>query len=265
MLIIGLRWSIGSPTGAGASLPVFLAGALHSCSYYDGATTVPGRVASGPARRPTAPEALPVPVAASVAAAEAKKVPRRMSDTLRRAPRRKRRMKPAYVVVTPARDEERTIAATIESMLRQTVRPLRWVIVNDGSTDRTRALVEKHLAAHPWIELIERADRGFRALGGGVVDAFNEGFARVAGLPWDFVVKFDADLSFDARYFEDLLERFEADPKLGMASGKTFLVENGAQVDRVVPRRSRARSSRRCTGAPASRRSAGSRRGAAGT
>lgn len=136
-------------------------------------------------------------------------------------------MKRAYVVVTPARDEERTIALTIESMLRQTVRPLRWVIVNDGSTDRTRELIEPHLAANPWIELMDRSNRGFRALGGGVVDAFNEGFERARDLPWDFVVKLDADLSFDARYFENLLLRFEADPELGMASGKTFLLQAG--------------------------------------
>ena len=136
-------------------------------------------------------------------------------------------MKRDYVVVTPARDEERTIAHTIESMLRQTVRPLRWVIVNDGSSDGTRAVVESYLPANPWIELVDRRDRGHRALGGGVVEAFAEGFAHVADLPWDYVVKFDADQSFDARYFECLLERFEADPKLGMASGKTFLVENG--------------------------------------
>jgi len=136
-------------------------------------------------------------------------------------------MKRAYVVVTPARDEERTIALTIESMLRQTVRPLRWVIVNDGSTDRTRALIEPHLAANPWIELMDRSNRGFRALGGGVIDAFDEGFARVCDLPWDFVVKLDADLSFDADYFENLLGRFDTDPELGMASGKTFLLQDG--------------------------------------
>lgn len=136
-------------------------------------------------------------------------------------------MRTRYIVITPARDEERTIELTIESMLAQTVKPLRWVIVDDGSTDQTRALVEKHLAANPWIELMQRENRGFRALGGGVVDAFNEGFARVRALPWDFVVKLDADLSFDAHYFEDLLRRFEADPKLGMASGKTFLLKDG--------------------------------------
>lgn len=134
-----------------------------------------------------------------------------------------------YVVITPARDEERTIGSTLDSMLAQTIRPLRWVIVNDGSTDRTREIVAARLAAHPWIEIVDRTDRGHRALGGGVVDAFNEGLARVRDLPWDFVVKLDADLSFQPGYFEGLLRRFEADPKLGMASGKTFLIEGGAK------------------------------------
>jgi len=138
-------------------------------------------------------------------------------------------LKQGYVVVTPARDEERTIELTIESMLRQTIRPLAWVIVDDGSTDRTRELVEKHLAANPWISCIPRTNRGFRALGGGVIDAFNEGFARVKDLPWEFVVKLDADLSFEPDYFERLLARFDADPKLGMASGKTFLLEHGVK------------------------------------
>jgi glycosyltransferase involved in cell wall biosynthesis len=136
-------------------------------------------------------------------------------------------MKNRYIVITPARDEERTIELTIESMLAQTRKPLRWVIVDDGSTDQTRALVEKHLAANPWITLMQRENRGFRALGGGVVDAFNEGFEPVRALPWDFVVKLDADLSFDAHYFENLLRRFDSDPKLGMASGKTFLLQDG--------------------------------------
>jgi glycosyltransferase involved in cell wall biosynthesis len=138
-------------------------------------------------------------------------------------------MSASYVVVTPARDEERTIERTIESMVAQTVRPLRWVIVDDGSTDATRSLVEKHLPANPWMELVVRSNRGFRALGGGVVEAFEEGLARVRDLPWDFVVKLDADLSFQPGYFEGLIRRFAADQTLGMASGKTFLVEGGTK------------------------------------
>ncbi|RIL06864.1 MAG: glycosyltransferase family 2 protein [Proteobacteria bacterium] len=138
-------------------------------------------------------------------------------------------MNQRYVVITPARDEERTIELTVRSMLAQTIAPLRWVVVDDGSTDRTRELLERHRSAAPWIDVVPRRNRGFRALGGGVVDAFNEGFERVRPLPWEFVVKLDADLSFEPRYFENLLRRFDADPKLGMASGKTFLVNDGVR------------------------------------
>ncbi|MDJ0868375.1 MAG: glycosyltransferase family A protein [Myxococcota bacterium] len=136
-------------------------------------------------------------------------------------------MKDRYVVITPARDEEETIEHTIGSMLAQQVRPLRWVIVDDGSTDRTSEIARRYADAHDWIELLVRENRGYRALGGGVVDTFDAGLAQLAGLDWDYVVKLDADLSFGPDYFENLLRRFEADPQLGMASGKTFLIEDG--------------------------------------
>ena len=136
-------------------------------------------------------------------------------------------MRKGFVVITPTRDEERTIEATIRSMLGQRARPLRWVIVNDGSTDRTAALVEKYLPDNAWMELVTRQDRGYRALGGGVVEAFNCGLARVGDLDWDYVVKLDADLEFEPDYFENMLRHFAENPRLGMASGKTFLVRNG--------------------------------------
>jgi glycosyltransferase involved in cell wall biosynthesis len=139
-------------------------------------------------------------------------------------------MKTAYVVISPVRDEEETIEATLGSMLAQTVPPRRWIIVNDGSRDRTREIVERHLRHCEWIELLDREDRGFRSLGAGVVEAFNAGLERVRGADWDFVVKLDGDLSFAPDYFESLLRRFDADPRLGMASGKTFLLRHGRKV-----------------------------------
>ncbi len=137
-------------------------------------------------------------------------------------------MKRRYVVITPTRDEEATVERTLRSMIAQTERPLRWLIVNDGSTDRTREIIARHLPQNPWIQLIDRVDRGFRALGGGVVQAFEEGLAQ-AGSDWDYVVKLDADLEFGPDYFERMLSHFEANSKLGMASGRTFLVRNGAK------------------------------------
>lgn len=137
-------------------------------------------------------------------------------------------MRRRYVVITPTRDEEATVGSTLRSMIAQTVRPERWVIVNDGSTDRTREIVAREMAGHPWIVLVDRVDRGFRALGGGVVQAFQDGLAR-AGDDWDFVVKLDADLEFAPDYFERMLRHFEQQPSLGMASGKTFLVRDGVK------------------------------------
>src|SRR5690606_15000440 len=92
---------------------------------------------------------------------------------------------PSIVIVSPTRDEERTVARTIRSMLAQTLRPTRWVIVNDGSTDRTRAIIDEAIAGHDWIECIDRGDRGHRALGQGVVEAFYAGFERVRASAWD--------------------------------------------------------------------------------
>lgn len=139
-------------------------------------------------------------------------------------------MRRKYLLITPARDEAETIEATIHSVLAQTVPPARWIIVDDGSTDRTREIAEGFLSRCPWLEVLALPDRGFRALGGGVVEAFRAGLERAGDLDWDFVVKLDADLSFQPDYFERLLQRFEADPRLGMASGKTFLLRRGRKV-----------------------------------
>jgi biofilm PGA synthesis N-glycosyltransferase PgaC len=124
-----------------------------------------------------------------------------------------------YAIVSPVRDEERHIEKTIRSVIGQTVKPAQWVIVDDGSTDRTAAIVERYLPKHPWITLVRRENRGYRKLGGGVVDAFYDGYAQVRA-PWDFMVKLDGDLSFGPRYFEELLKRFARDSRLGIASGQ---------------------------------------------
>ena len=76
-----------------------------------------------------------------------------------------------YVVITPARNEEDNIGHTIVSMLAQSQRPMRWVIVNDGSSDRTAELIDAAAAKYPWILAHHRPDRGYRNQGGGVVEA----------------------------------------------------------------------------------------------
>lgn len=135
---------------------------------------------------------------------------------------------PKYVVITPVRNEAAYIEKTLTSMVAQTVKPAQWIIVNDGSTDRTGQIVSDYAAQYPWIRLINREDRGFRQRGPGVVDAFYEGFGQITHTYYDVVVKLDGDLSFEPNYFEELLNQFAANPRLGIASGQTY-VFNGRE------------------------------------
>jgi glycosyltransferase involved in cell wall biosynthesis len=127
------------------------------------------------------------------------------------------------LVVSPVRNEGEFLQQTIDSMVTQAVRPAAWIIVDDGSTDDTSAIVERAAAKHNWIRLYRRPDRGVRKVGGGVVDAFNEGLEQHNLDDFEYVCKFDGDLAFGPRYFEGLLEKFQADPQLGTASGKSWI------------------------------------------
>ena len=121
-----------------------------------------------------------------------------------------------YVLITPARNEEKFIRKTLESMVAQTSLPERWVIVDDGSTDRTAEIVESYAKRHPWIELVRRSQRSDRNFAG-KVHAFNDGLERVQSLPFDVVGNLDADISFGPDYFEFLLRKFRSLPTLGVA------------------------------------------------
>jgi glycosyltransferase involved in cell wall biosynthesis len=140
-----------------------------------------------------------------------------------------------YVVITPVRDEEEHLPSTIESMIRQTILPQQWIIVNDGSRDSTGQIIDDYAARFPWIRAVHRADRGFRKAGGGVVDAFNDGYRALDGGDWEFVVKFDGDLIFDSDYFEKCFDEFDREPKLGVGGGVICYVENGVKRFEEAP------------------------------
>ena len=128
-----------------------------------------------------------------------------------------------YVLITPAHNEAAFIEKTLDSMAAQTLLPERWVIVDDGSTDRTAEIVQGYTARFPWIELLRRSQRLDRSFAG-KVDAFNAGFERAASIPFDVIGNLDADLSFERDYLEFLLRKFCEDPKLGVA-GTPFTEE----------------------------------------
>jgi glycosyltransferase involved in cell wall biosynthesis len=120
-----------------------------------------------------------------------------------------------YVLITSARNEEAFIAKTLDSVVNQTVLPERWVIVDDGSTDRTPEIVERYADRYPWIDLVrlpQRQDRNFAAK----VYAFNAGFERVRSLEFEAIGNLDADISFGPDQFEFLMQKLIEDPSLGV-------------------------------------------------
>jgi glycosyltransferase involved in cell wall biosynthesis len=122
---------------------------------------------------------------------------------------------PTYALVTAARDEAQFIELTLKSVAAQTVRPLKWVIVSDGSTDGTDNIVRRHAADHPWIELVRMPERRERHFAGKVY-AFNAGYARLRDLRYEAIGSLDADISFDDDYFSFLLQKLAENPRLGL-------------------------------------------------
>ena len=133
-----------------------------------------------------------------------------------------------YLLLTPARNEEAFIEQTIESVIAQTIRPAHWLIISDGSRDRTDEIVSRYAQQHPWIELYRMPDRESRDFGG-KARSFNTGYNLIKNLPHDAVVSLDADLTFDPEYFEFLLDRLAADPALGIVG--TPFSEDGITYD----------------------------------
>jgi glycosyltransferase involved in cell wall biosynthesis len=119
------------------------------------------------------------------------------------------------VLITPARDEAQFIELTLKSVVAQTARPVKWVIVSDGSTDGTDDIVSRYAADHPWIELVRMPERSERHFAG-KVHAFNAGYAKVTSLDYEVIGNLDADVSFEPGHFEFLVSRFVQDLRLGV-------------------------------------------------
>jgi poly-beta-1,6-N-acetyl-D-glucosamine synthase len=135
-----------------------------------------------------------------------------------------------YLLVTPCRDEAKYARRTLDSIAAQTVPPSLWIVVDDGSTDDTPAILAEYVAKLPYLKVIRRDDRGFRKLGGGVIDAFYHGYDTVNPDDFDYVCKLDLDLDLPPNYFESLMQRMEADPRLGTCSGKPYFRDSAGNL-----------------------------------
>ncbi|MFT3915032.1 MAG: glycosyltransferase [Anaeromyxobacteraceae bacterium] len=129
-----------------------------------------------------------------------------------------------YLLVSPCRDEAGYIRRTLDSVAAQTLTPALWIVVDDGSTDETPAILAEYAARLPWLKIVRRADRGKRKVGPGVIEAFYAGLEGVRLEDYDYVCKLDMDLDLPKGYFEGLVLRMEAEPRLGTTSGKPWFV-----------------------------------------
>lgn len=139
-----------------------------------------------------------------------------------------------YLVISPVKDEERHVEHTLQSMVHQTVKPVRWLIVDDGSSDRTPEIIQRYQRNHSFIQLLRTPAKQARQPGSGVIRAFNLGYEVAHGLDYSFIVKLDCDLSFEADYFERLSQKFSEDLKLGIASGSYLEAPDGQTWNEVA-------------------------------
>jgi poly-beta-1,6-N-acetyl-D-glucosamine synthase len=138
-----------------------------------------------------------------------------------------------YLLVSPCRDEERHVRRTLDSVASQSVPPSLWVVVDDGSTDATPAILEEYSKRLPYLRVVRRVDRGRRSVGPGVVDAFYAGLDSVDLDLFPYLCKLDLDLDLPPRYFELVLARMNANPRLGTVSGKPYFVH--PKTGRLTP------------------------------
>ncbi|CAA2141795.1 glycosyltransferase family A protein [Hyphomicrobium sp. ghe19] len=140
-----------------------------------------------------------------------------------------------YLLISPCRDEAKYLRRTLESVSAQSIPPALWVVVDDGSTDETPAILEEYERRLPYLKVVRRVDRGRRQVGPGVVDAFYAGLEAVRLEDFDYLCKLDMDLDLPVQYFELLMQRMESDPRIGTTSGKPWYVhpQSGALVPEI--------------------------------
>lgn len=136
----------------------------------------------------------------------------------------------SYVLISPCRNEADYLRRSMNSVVSQSVKPALWIIVDDGSTDETPQILAEFAANHDYIRIVGKPDRGHRAVGPGVIEAFYAGLAHVEGVDYDYLCKLDVDLDLPPRYFERLMAKMQANARIGTASGKPYFRDGAGKM-----------------------------------
>lgn len=119
---------------------------------------------------------------------------------------------------------------TLDSVVAQSILPVQWIIVDDGSTDAGPAILAEYAARYTWITIVTRGDRGHRAVGPGVIEAFYAGLETVDIDDYDYLCKLDLDLQLKPTYFETMILEMEREPCLGNFSGKSYIHDSNGSL-----------------------------------
>lgn len=136
-----------------------------------------------------------------------------------------------YLLISPCRDEAYYMRQTLDTVVAQSVLPAKWIIVDDGSTDDTPGILAEYAAKYPWITVVTRTNRGHRAVGPGVIDAFYAGYQTITPTDFEYVCKLDLDLRLPPRYFEILMQRMQVNPRIATCSGKAYVTAGNGLVN----------------------------------
>lgn len=138
-------------------------------------------------------------------------------------------MSNSYVIISPCRNEEKFMRQTLDTVINQTIKPQKWVIVDDGSTDSTPQILEEYAKRFDFIEVVTRKNRGHRSVGPGVIEAFYEGYNCINIDDYSYICKLDLDLNLPPTYFEFLMEKMQKEPRLGTYSGKPYYYKDNGE------------------------------------
>jgi glycosyltransferase involved in cell wall biosynthesis len=135
-----------------------------------------------------------------------------------------------YVLISPCRNEAEYMRETLDSVIAQTIKPDKWVIVDDGSTDATPDILNEYESKYDWIQIVKKENRGKRSVGPGVVETFYVGLNTINFNQYDYLCKLDLDLRLPPRYFEILIQRMQENPRIGTCSGKAYMEAKNGKV-----------------------------------
>ena len=139
------------------------------------------------------------------------------------------------VIITPVRNEAEYIGTTIKCMIRQKIKPIEWIIVDDGSTDGTKEIVESVINEFNFIRLLKKHNRGYRKPAIGVIESFNFGLSKLKNKNYNIIAKFDSDLMFPSDMIEKIVKEFKNNPKLGITGGTRYeQIKTGGPLKKVL-------------------------------